>query len=300
VTDRERDAALKRIADRHLKSEDIRWPEANSDSDTAAYDVLAYLRRRHRQLPKLAAGDVWDELVLSAWVYWDQRRRERELLNRGLHLGLSLSEVGRYLGIGTRQGTRDYLDRLDALLGEYTTQSALPRRAATGDGTTDPLARYGRATRKQRGADVHSTRATRVSRRAKPSQTDWITLHQARIRSVLRGLLIQAARVGLHPSDASDKSDNVNLHGDVTTPGGALPDAQVDDDPLADYLTWLTEDFDSDQINPGTIGTLGLVLGQLRTNATATELPRNHGLRLAMGAADRLRSDYANLVTDDG
>ncbi len=104
VTRRECEDALARITVRH--GDDSRWSEAG----TEPRDVLAYLRRRHLQLPrKVAQRDVWDELVLSAWVYWDERRPELELLRRAGRYGLSLTELGRYLGIGTRQGMRDYL-----------------------------------------------------------------------------------------------------------------------------------------------------------------------------------------------
>jgi hypothetical protein len=182
VTDRERDTALARIAARHLRREDTRWSEANADSDTAAYDVLAYLRRRHAQLPiGLAADDIWDELVLSAWVYWDQRRRERELLHRARCYGLSLSELGRYLGIATRQGMRDYIDRLDALLAEHSLIATAAPGPATGDGRTDPLSRFLGTSRAQRGTDVYSARARRVAARAKPARDDWIIAHHPRI-----------------------------------------------------------------------------------------------------------------------
>jgi hypothetical protein len=308
VTDRERDAALRRITDRHLRREDNRWSEANSDSETAAYEVLGYLRRRHTQLPGgLAADDVWDELVLSAWVYWDQRRRERELLHRGRRLGLSLAELGRYLGIGTRQGMRDYLDRLDALLAEYHHIQTTRPGPATGDGATDPLTRHAGATRAQRGADVHTTRARRAATHAKPARQDWIAIHRTGIAATLTALLRQAARIGIHPHrDTGDtgapagNADGFGADGNTDGPGadGLGADGNTDGpgaDGLGDYLSWLAEDLDASQLDPGTFGVLGLVLGELRVHPEVTALPRNHGLRMAIAAADRLRADYAEL-----
>lgn len=300
VTDRERDAALARITTRHLRREDTRWSEANSDSDTAAYDVLAYLRRRHTQLPVgLAADNVWDELTLSAWIYWDQRRRERELLHRALYLGLSLSDVGRYLGITTRQGTRDHLDRLDALLAEYAHIRATPTQAATGDGATDPLARFPGTTRASRGADVHTTRARRATTRHRPTRTDWITTHHDRIRTVITAVLTHTARISIHPTPDTPEPDTPDADGIGAAQVAEHDDPPSDlDDGLGDYLTWLAEDLATDDLDPATIATLGLALGELRTHPALTALPTNHGLRRALATADELRSDYAALRSD--
>ncbi|MGH3715436.1 MAG: hypothetical protein ACRDT4_18520, partial [Micromonosporaceae bacterium] len=115
VTDAEADAALRRIRTRHERREDPHWWQAEADGPEAAYRVLDYLRRRSQpgptQLPAgLAAADVWDELILSAWCWWDHKARERELLARAQRYGLSLSDLGAFLGIRSRQGMRDYLD----------------------------------------------------------------------------------------------------------------------------------------------------------------------------------------------
>ncbi|HZZ48231.1 MAG TPA: hypothetical protein VFE65_15225 [Pseudonocardia sp.] len=300
VTDRERDAALARITARHLRREDTRWSEANSDSDTAAYDVLHYLRRRHAQLPVgLTADNVWDELTLSAWIYWDQRRRERELLHRARRLGLSLADLARYVGIGTRQGMRDYLDRVDALLADYNDISSRPRGPATGDGQTDPLARIAGTTRAQRGADVHTTRARRAATRTKPARQDWITTHHSVIVAVVTTLLVQSRRVGsqLGPTDGAlpQVPCTATLDGSTAVYFDSSVEADPDDIGLEDYLSWLGEDLE-EGIDPGTFGTLGLALGELRTRPEVLTLPRNHGLRLAIGAADRLRADYAELA----
>ena len=79
-------------------------------------DVLAYLRGRWLRTPEGAYDDVWDELILDAALYWDELARRRALLTRARRLGVSLSELGAHLGIGSRQGVRDYLDRLAATL----------------------------------------------------------------------------------------------------------------------------------------------------------------------------------------
>lgn len=274
VTDRERDAALARITRRHRDHDDPRWSAAGLDEHSDVRDVLEHLRRTPSPA-SLAAHDIWDELVLAAWVHWDERRRERERLHRARRHGLSYSELARYVGITTRQGMRDYLDRLDAVLDEYTRINHTRHGPATGDGATDPLARLAGTTRAARGADVHAARARRAANRARAATTDWITTHQSQVVATVRRLLEQAARAGVHPEP-----------GDDTAEAG-----------LGDYLHWLAQDLDAvstgQPLRPDTIATLGLALAELRTHPTPAALPPNHGLRLALAAADQLRATYA-------
>ena len=273
VGDLERDDALRRInlaLDRH---DDPRRSEAG----TEPREVLAYLRWRHAQLPvKLTRTIARDQLILSAWIYWDERRRERELLHRTLRDGKPLAEVGAFLGIRTRQGVRDYLDRLDALLAEHHRSVTTTRTPAIGDGATDPLQRHGTRSRAQRGADEHATRAGRAAARLKPTREAWIERHHDRIAAVVRGVLDQSARLGITPHQSDDDE---------------LPD-------LGDYLAWLDEDLAGGEFDHGSFGSLGLVLGDLRTHPSLDELAANHGIHQAIREADRLRADYADLTRE--
>ena len=273
VGDRERDDALRRIALALDRFDDSRRSEAGSE----AREVLSYVRARHSQLPRaLTSLIARDQLILSAWVFWDERRRERELLKRLRREGLSLGEVGAFVGIHTRQGMRDYLDRLDALLAEYHRAVAASPSPATGDGATDPLRRYGTHTRAERGADVHAARGQRATARLKPTRELWIERHHDRIRASVRNLLEQCARVGLHPHP-SDEDD--------------LPE-------LGDYLAWLEEDLQDGEFDHGSFGSLGLALGDLRPHPALHGLAANHGLQLAIRAVDQLRADYADLTRE--
>ena len=75
---------------------------------------------------------------------------------------------------------------------------------------------------------------------------------------------------------------------------GFAPVASDDNDPgLGDYLSWITEDLAGKGVDHGTFGSIGLVLGELCPRPTVTALPRQHGLRRAIAATDRLRADYA-------
>ena len=274
IGDRERDDALRRIALALDRFDDYRRSEAGSEPR----EVLAYLRVRHAGLPRaLTSLLARDQLILSAWVYWDERRRERELLRRVLREGKPLAEVGAFLGIRTRQGVRDYLDRLDALLAEHhrhaTADAAAP---ATGDGSTDALSRYGGRSRAQRGADEHAMRAGRAAARLKPTRAAWIERHRDRIAAAIRDLLEQCARLGIEPYTSEDDE---------------LPD-------LGDYLAWLDEDLQSGEFDHGTFGSLGLALGDLRAHRGVEALAANHGVHQAIRDVDRLRADYADLTRE--
>jgi hypothetical protein len=275
VGDVERDAALSRIERRHLRANDPRWSEAG----TEPRDVLDYLRVRRGQLPSLVTDDdAYDELVLSAWVFWDERRRERELLHHVLRRGLSLSQVGRYLGIASRQGMRDYLDRLDALLDDYTSIRKTLRGPARGDGTTDPLDVWVHTTRAHRGADVHAARAKRARARVKPDRENWIATHDTRIAAAIRDLLAQAARLGITSRASGTGQD---------------PD-------IGDYLHWLTEDLDASDFDDGTFGALGLVIGELRGHPYVADRSENHGIHQAIATVSQLRADFGGLRSNSG
>lgn len=158
----ERDAAIARIDRRHTRIDDPRRSELGTDPR----DVLAFvLNRGPVGVPRwVAAADHADALVLWTWCWWEDRRTERRLLRQGLAAGLSLSDLGAPLGIATRQGTQDRLDRLTALL-EY-------------DRPDEQLSRDAR--RQHRARDAHQR---------------WIDDHRDEVRAVLLALLIQGRRV---------------------------------------------------------------------------------------------------------
>jgi hypothetical protein len=165
----ERDAAIARIDRRHARIDDPRRSELGTDPR----DVLAFvLNRGPVGVPRwVSAADHTDALVLWTWLWWEDRRTERRLLRQGLAAGLSLSDLGAPLGITTRQGTQDRLDRLTALLD------------------------YDRP-------DEQLTRDARRQHRARDTRQAWIDNHRDEVRAVLLALLIQARRV-LGPADAA-------------------------------------------------------------------------------------------------
>jgi hypothetical protein len=120
------DAALNRIAARRRQIDDERFGQVDADDPAA---VLDYLRTHGGRLPRdledMARKDVDDGLVLVVWLWWEDRRREYELLLAGVRLGMPLSQLGAPLGLGSRvqspdgnrrRGVQDRIDRLAALL----------------------------------------------------------------------------------------------------------------------------------------------------------------------------------------
>lgn len=110
------ETALRRIYARRVKVDDPNLEHLGSEPA----DVLDYLRKyAGADIPSwVRQADIADGLVLHVWTWWEDRRRERALLRAGLREGMFLSQLGAPLGISSRQGVRDALDRLDALL-EY-------------------------------------------------------------------------------------------------------------------------------------------------------------------------------------
>jgi hypothetical protein len=80
-------------------------------------EVLDYLRRYSG--PDIPAwvlkADVSDALTLTNWLWWEDRQRELHFLKAGVARGLFLAQIGSQVGIG-KQGVRDRIDRLEALL----------------------------------------------------------------------------------------------------------------------------------------------------------------------------------------
>lgn len=161
ITAAELEKATARILWRHDHVDDPR----RSGLGTDPRDMLDHLTKNSVGVPRwVAADDTLDALVLTTWLWWEDRRRERTLLRRGLHLGLTHTELGRPLGITTRQGLRDRIDRLDALLSFDRPDEQLTRDARRAASAADP-------------------------------RQAWLDAHRDRAVDVIKKLLAQAARL---------------------------------------------------------------------------------------------------------
>jgi hypothetical protein len=171
ITAVERDAAIARIDRRHARIDDPRRSELGFEPR----EVIAFiLDRGPAGVPRwVSAADHLDAVVLSTWCWWEDRRTERRLLRQALHLGTSLAELGAPLGIRTRQGMRDRLDRLEALL------------------------TYDRP-------DEQLTRIARRDVAHRDGRQDWIDAHHEEIRAALLALQAQTIRVLSESSSDGD------------------------------------------------------------------------------------------------
>lgn len=246
----ERDAAIARIDRRHARFDDPRRSELGSEPREVLEFVLG---RGTVGVPRwVSAADHADALVLWTWLWWEDRRTERRLLRQGLAAGLSLSDLGSPLGITTRQGTQDRIDRLGALL-EYDRP------------------------------DEQLSRDLRRQLRARDARQVWIDDHRDEVRAVLLALLIQAHRV-LAEGDA-----DLDSGADGSTPGPGR-DIEIEVHPAREWLDAIGADYTDDTLTPATLAAAGLAAAELRTDRSVLNLDRHHRIHGALHALDALRA----------
>jgi hypothetical protein len=257
VTRTEADAAIERIHRRHARVDDPRRSEL---SDQPA-EVLEYLTRHSALLPQWAiALDVLDGLSLSAWLWWEDRRRERALLRRGARAALYWREMGTPLGIRSHQGVRDRLDRLDALLSSDRPDEQLAREARRAAARTGDLRLWG-------------------------------AIHGDRVGKVIARLLEQLARPELAAALTLGETPTPESDGPAGEHAAALAEAD-------EWLTELRADLDRNSFSPATLSVLGLAIAPLRLALHNLGLSPGHGLWRALRDADALRSDLADQSAD--
>ena len=99
-------AAIARIRERRERIDDPQVWRMSED----LVDVLSYLRRYSRDVPRwVAEADVIDGLTLRLRLWWLGEEAEVWLLQAARRANVAPAEVGRRLGIGTRQGVHDRL-----------------------------------------------------------------------------------------------------------------------------------------------------------------------------------------------
>jgi hypothetical protein len=137
--------------------------------------VLDYLRKYSgRDIPLwVLQADVRDALVLSNWLWWEDRRRELHFLRAGRARGLFLAELGALVGVG-KQGVVDRIDRLEALLRHDRPSEKLTRDAR---------------------------RSEREARNRSAAEDAWLDAHREELVAVITGLLRQADRHMLDDDD---------------------------------------------------------------------------------------------------
>jgi hypothetical protein len=172
--------AIERIVNRRVKVDrqglaDVHLDRLPDSPDSDPRDVLHYLRRfSGEDIPRwVLQADVCDALTLTNWLWWEDRRLELYFLTEGVRRRLPLSQLGAQVGVG-KQGVRDRMDRLQALL-RY-------------DRPDEQLTRAARA-------------AARTAERRRSVEDRWLTEHRHRLLTVIEDLVAEADRYELADED---------------------------------------------------------------------------------------------------
>jgi hypothetical protein len=105
------------VARIHARRHAVDDPNAHRLDDDALQTLL-YLRQHSDGIPDtVRQADIADALLLRVHLWWEAESLELWLLKMAAQLGIPHRQVGRVLGIRTRQGVRDRRDRKEALLG---------------------------------------------------------------------------------------------------------------------------------------------------------------------------------------
>lgn len=143
VSDAELAVILGRVVRRRRQIDDPDLAQLPDDTDHATVGevvaVLDYLASHSRVPDWVGRADVFDALRLNNYLWWQERRRELTWLRAGVQRRVFLSQLGAAVGVG-KQGVRDRIDRLDALLRYQRPDEQLTRQArAVSRNTTAPL-----------------------------------------------------------------------------------------------------------------------------------------------------------------
>lgn len=131
---------LRRVVNRRIKVEDPDLSLLPDDTEnpqvSEVYAVLDYLATHTRVPEWVTQADVSDALRLNNYLWWDERRRELAWLRAGMRRKLPLTQLGAAVGTG-KQGVRDRIDRLEALLAYERPDEQLTREARRAARTAD-------------------------------------------------------------------------------------------------------------------------------------------------------------------
>ncbi len=167
---------ITRIVNRRIKVDDPDRELLPAPEQADPSEVLAYLQKHTRVPGWVLDADVTDALRLCVWLWWEDRRRQLYWLQRGKARKLFLRHLGSELGIRSRSGVNDRIDRYSALL--------------RFDRPDEKLSREER--RLARQADLQSD-----------AEWGWIRRHEEVLHKLAQGLLTAAERYG--PVDDEDR-----------------------------------------------------------------------------------------------
>ncbi|MGM0723990.1 MAG: hypothetical protein ACQEXM_26085 [Actinomycetota bacterium] len=165
---------MARIVARRVKVDDPdRWKLPDDPDNPQVREVLDYLQR-HTRVPRwVLQADVADALTLNNYLWWADRRRELAWLKAGVARNLFLSQLGAQVGIG-KQGVKDRIDRLDALLQFDRPDEQITREAR---------------------------RAARAAEARRDTETAWVEDRAGELAAIAAGFTTAADRFALADDD---------------------------------------------------------------------------------------------------
>lgn len=176
-------SAIQSIAARRVKIDDRSRDRLPDAPDSEPREVLRYLASHSgNNIPhKVRKADVQDAIVLINFLWWEHRRLELHFLEAGIATDYYLAQLGGMVGVKSKQGTRDRIDRLKALL-------------RFDRGRPDEKIMRG-LRRKDRQAAAGTQRQT--------PEFAWLTAKLPELTSVIEGLDTEASRHGLTDNERS-------------------------------------------------------------------------------------------------
>jgi hypothetical protein len=164
---------LRRVVNRRIKVDDPDRALLPDDTEnpqvSEVYAVLDYLATHIRVPEWVTRADVSDALRLNNYLWWDERRRELAWLRTGVRRKLMLAQLGAAVGTG-KQGVRDRIDRLEALLAYQRPDEQLTREAR---------------------------RAARAADARREVETGWVDTHAEQLTAISGGFTAAAERYEL-------------------------------------------------------------------------------------------------------
>jgi hypothetical protein len=154
------------IAKRRAKVDDPNREMLPDSPDSDPREVLDYLRRYGgSDIPVwVLQAEICDALTLNNWLWWEDRRRELYFLKAGRDRGIFLSQLGAQVGV-KKQGVRDRIDRLEALLRYDRPDEQITREAR---------------------------RSARDARRRRPAEDAWLQAHRDELIGLITEFVGQA------------------------------------------------------------------------------------------------------------
>ncbi|WP_367139712.1 hypothetical protein [Saccharothrix sp. HUAS TT1] len=212
-------------------------------------------------------------------LWWEDQIETLDWMRTGQRRGMFLSEIAHATGMRSREGARQRMDRLEALLQfarpylDGVLVYRLPAEPKPWQRSRPPI-------------DVDALAERRRIERATAVERRWVEAHHDELVALSKAFTEEADRYGLLPARDAVFDE---VTGDVV---------EDEDDGERYHIDQLAADVRNEDVTPGSVARLGLAVTELRTAPKVLELdvPRpTLPVFDVLRRADRLRKDFADL-----